>query len=187
MANSFPLNEVEQHFKRVLQYAPNMLGNDVVNFSLDSFKKQGWTGNTFEPWRQRSSKAKRNKGRAILIDTGRLRRSIRVTNVSAGTVTIGTGVPYAKANNEGFRGTVNVKAHTRNKYSKEKVASGKLTSKGVARMKTVQRISATGNVKAHTRKVNIIKRKFLGLDSPYLQKQLQRRLQAELMKGLRTA
>lgn len=186
MQNNFPLKEVEAHFRQVLQYAPTMLGNDIVNFSLDSFKRQGWLGDTFEPWRKRSAKAKRNNGRSILVDTGRLRRSPRIVNVSTGSVTVGTDVPYARANNEGFRGTVNVKAHTRNKYTKEKVGSGKFTSKGVERMKTVQRISSVSNVKAHTRKVNIAKRHFLGLDSPYLQKQLQRRLQAELMKGLRT-
>jgi phage gpG-like protein len=162
-----------------------MLGNDIVNFSLDNFKSQAWLGYSLEPWRQRSSKAKRNNGRAILVDTGRLRRSIRITSISTGSVTVGTDVPYARAHNEGFRGTVNVKAHTRNKYGKEKTGSGKFTKKGVERMKTVQKISGTGQVKAHTRKVNLPKRQFLGLDSPYLQKQLQRRLQAELMKGLR--
>lgn len=185
MQNNFPLREVEAHFKQVLQYAPNMLGNDAVNFFLDNFKRQGWLGNTLEPWKKRSSKAKRNTGRAILIDSGRLRRSIRITSVSTGSVTIGTDVPYAKAHNEGFRGTVNVKAFNRNKYSKEKVGSGKLTKKGVERMKTVQRISSTSTVKGHTRKVNLPKRQFMG-ESPYLTKQLQRRLQAELMKGLRT-
>lgn len=184
MANTFPLNQFEKHFKNVLLYAPGMLGNDAVNFFLDSFKRQGWLGNSIEPWRQRSTKAKRNKGRAILIDTGRLRRSIRITGISAGVVTIGTDVPYAKAHNEGFRGIVNVKAHTRNRFTKETVGSGRFTKKGNERMKTVQRLSGSGTVKAHTRKVNIVRRQFMG-DSPYLIKILERRLTAELMKGAR--
>lgn len=185
MSNQFPLKQVEAHFKAVLGYAPGMLGNDAVNFFLDSFKRQGWLGSSFEPWAKRKSNAKRNKGRSILIDTARLKRSIRITGISAGVVTIGTDVPYAKAHNEGFKGTVNVSAFKRNRYTREKLGSGKFTSTGKERMKTVQRIGSTGDVKAHTRRVNIVRRQFMG-NSPYLQKQLSRRLQAELMKGLRT-
>lgn len=184
MSNTFPVKKIEQHFRQVLMYAPTMLGNDAVNFFLDSWKRQGWLGDGLQPWRKRSSKAKRNSGRAILMDTGRLRRSIRIISVSTGTVTVGTDVPYARAHNEGFRGVVNVKAHSRNRYKKAKEGTGKFTKKGTERMKTVQRVSSTGMVKAHTRKVNIPKRQFMG-ESPYLTKQLARRLQAELMKGLR--
>lgn len=180
----FPIKQAEQHFKDVLQYAPGMLGNDAVNFFLDSFKRQAWLGNNLQPWAKRRNNKGRNSGRAILVDTGRLRRSIRIIGVSAGAVTIGTDVPYAKAHNEGFRGVVNVKEHTRNQYKKEKQATGKLTKTGKERMKTVQRISANHTVKAHTRKVNITQRQFMG-ESPYLTKILQRRLQAEMMKGLR--
>ena len=184
MENRFPLKELEAHFKNVLQYVPPMLGNDAVNFFLDSFQKQGWTGDSFQPWTKRRNNKGRNNGRSILIDTGRLKRSIRVTSVSNGSVTIGTDVPYAKIHNEGFKGTVNVSAFKRNKYIKEKIGSGKLTSKGKERMKTVQRIQSSGQVVAHTRKVNMPRRQFMG-SSPYLTKILQRRLQAELMKGLR--
>lgn len=184
MPNIFPLNAVEKHFKQVLQYAPGMLGNDAVNFFLDSFHRQAWIGNSVEPWRQRRGNSKRNKGRAILVQSGRLRRSIRITGISGGIVTIGTDVPYAKAHNEGFRGIVNVKAHKRNQYKKEKLGTGKFTKTGKERTKTVQRIAATGDVIAHTRKVNMPRRQFMG-QSPYLTKILQRRLTSELMKGLR--
>ena len=184
MPNTFNLNQVETHFKEVLQYVPGMLGNDAVNFFLDRFKQQGWLGNSLDPWVKRRNNKGRNSGRAILVDTGRLRRSIRIVSVSTGIVTIGTDVPYARAHNEGFRGIVNVRAHTRNRFTKEKLGSGKFTKKGKERMKTVQRISGSSNVIAHTRKVNIPRRQFMG-ESPYLTKLLQRRLQAELMKGLR--
>ena len=184
MPNKFPLKQVEQHFKDVLQYAPGMLGNDAVNFFLDNFKRQGWQGSTIEPWRKRRNNKGRNSGRAILIDSGRLRRSIRITGISAGTVTIGTDVPYAKAHNEGFRGVVNVSAFSRNRYTKEKQLTGRFTKKGKERTKTVQKIGSSHMVKAHTRRVNIVKRQFMG-NSPYLEKQLARRLTAELMKGLR--
>lgn len=178
-----PINNLQSRFKQVLLYAPGMLGNDAVNFFLDSFKRQAWLGSRLEPWAKRRNN-KRRPGRAILVDTGRLRRSIRITKVSQGNVTIGTDVPYAKAHNEGFRGTVQVKAHKRNKYTKSRVGTGKLTKTGKERTKTISTVSGSSMVKAHTRKVNIVQRRFMGT-SPYFTKQLQRRLSAELMKAMR--
>lgn len=174
MTQSFNLREVEKRFKKVMTYAPVMLGNDAVNFFKDSFKKQGWLGNSFEPWKPRKTvtkwgKTKRNKGRAILVDTGRLRRSIRLIKASNLTAVIGTDVPYARAHNEGVRlGEIQqVKAHERFTYKK-------------------QRLVKPSKVMAHVRNINqnIPQRQFMG-NSPYLTKQLQRRLTAELMKSLR--
>jgi len=184
MAQNFSLNPIERHFEQVLQYAPGLLGNDAVNFFLDSWKRQGWLDYSTTAWRQRSKNSKRNKGRAVLIDSGRLRRSIRITSITGGAVTISTDVPYAKMHNEGFRGVVNVAAFGRNRYVKEKTGTGKFTSKGKERMKTVSRIGSSHTVKTHTRRVNMPQRQFMGY-SHYLDKQLQRRLMAELMKGLR--
>ncbi len=177
------LNDLQSRFKQLLLYAPGMLGNDAVNFFLDSFKRQAWLGNRLEPWAKRRVN-KRRPGRAILVDTGRLRRSIRITRVSQGNVYIGTDVPYAKAHNEGFRGTVQVKAHKRNKYTKSRIGTGKFTKTGKERTKTISSVSGSSMVKAHTRKVNIVQRQFMGT-SPYLTRQLQRRLSAELMKAMR--
>jgi len=101
MPNNLGLNKYEKHFKQVLQYAPGMLGNDAVNFFSDNFKRQGWLGNRLEPWRKRRSNARRNKGRAILVDSGRLRRCIRVTSIGADT-----DVPYVNTHNEGFKLTL---------------------------------------------------------------------------------
>jgi phage gpG-like protein len=183
MENRFNLTEMEVHFKQVLQVAPGMLGNVAVNFFLDRFKAQNWIGNTTEPWKQRKANKGRNQGRAILVQSGRLRRSIRITKISELTAVIGSDVPYAKAHNEGFRGTVNVKAYTRHKYGKEKTGTGKFTKSGKERTKTVQRITGSGQVKAHTRKMNLPRRQFMG-SSPVLENQLKRKLLAELLKGL---
>ena len=190
--NRFPLAEVEKHFKDVLLHAPAMLGNDAVNFFLDSFKKQGWQGESFEPWVKRKAvtkwgKTKRNEGRAILVLSGRLRRSIRITSVHAMSATIGSDVPYAKAHNEGLRqGFIqNVKQYSRK--------TTKLGITGKKALKTRTNITfgrvETGStiVRAHKRRIDqkIPKRQFMGY-SPVLDAQLRRRLTAELMKGLRT-
>jgi phage gpG-like protein len=182
MANIFNLRKVEAHFKSILLYAPGILGNEAVNFFIDSFRNQGWLNNRFEPWKKRKSKI--GTGRSILVQTGRLRRGIRITSNSGGKVIIGNDAPYAKAHNDGFRGTVRVVAHERNQYSKSKVGTGKLTKKGKERMKTVSTISNTFVVKAHARRMNMPVRRFMG-ESQYLTIRLKRILAAELNKGLR--
>jgi phage gpG-like protein len=191
MAQNFDLNKIEKHFKEVIKYAPAMLGNDAVNFFLDRFREQAWLGSYREPWKQRKEITKwgitpRNKGRALLVDTGRLRRSIRVTDVHFGAVTIGTDVPYAKAHNEGMRlGFIQtVRRHTR-KINKTGIVK-KTTLKTRSTIKWGKINTGYTTVKQHTRRVNadVPRRQFMGY-SQYLDKQLQRRLMAELMKGLR--
>lgn len=68
----------------MLQYAPGLLSNYAVNFFLDSSKRQGWMGNSLELWARRRNNKGRNSGRANLIDTGRLRRSIRISYIHSG-------------------------------------------------------------------------------------------------------
>lgn len=184
MNNTFNLKNIEAHFKDVLLYAPKMLGNDAVNFFLDRFQQQNWLDVYPEPWQRRKINNRKNQVRLILIQTGALRRSIRITNIGTGFVTIGSDLPYAKAHNEGFEGIVNVKEYTRNHYTKQRINTGKLTKSGKERMKTVHRISGSGVVRAHTMRINIPKRQFMG-ESQVLTQQLTRRLTAELMKGLR--
>lgn len=191
MPQNFPIRQIELRFKRVMLYAPVLLGNDAVNFFKDSFRRQGWLGDSFQPWKPRKNvtkwgKTPRNNGRAILVDTGRLRRSIRLISASNLTAVVGTDVPYARAHNEGVRlGLImNVQQHTR-----------KLTKFGITHkteLKTRTKIKfgrvQTGEtiVQAHKRRIDqrIPQRQFMG-QSPYLTKQLQRRFTAELMKSLR--
>lgn len=92
MQNTFNLKATQAHFKRVLLYAPGILGNEAVNFFTESFRSQSWLGNRFEPRRKRRSDGKR-KGRAILADTARLKCSIRITSNSGGRVVMGTDTP----------------------------------------------------------------------------------------------
>lgn len=191
MDNGFDLNGKAAHFERVLMYAPGMLGNDALNFFLDRFKNQNWLGNSSEAWKRRKDPTKwgpvkNGKGRSLLVMRARLKRSLRILRAGNMEVVIGTDVPYAKAHNEGFRGILSQQVHAYQRRKKVNV----LTKTGKTRMskgRPVKRFgSGTVTVKAHTRKVkmNIPKRQFMG-DSPYLTKQLSRRLEAELMKGLR--
>lgn len=53
---------------------PRILGNAAVNHFKDSWKNQGFDDNIVTPWKP-TKPNKKNRGRAILVRTGRLRRS----------------------------------------------------------------------------------------------------------------
>lgn len=166
MAQNLSIKELESRFKGVLVRLPAIAGNEVVNFALDNFKKQGFLGNSFQPWAKRKTfgswgKANSREGRALLVKTGQLRRSIRVTSITTNSVTVGSNVPYAKTHNEGLRlGFIQtVKPFTRKNGQ---------------------------SVKQHSRRIDqrIPARPFLA-DSPYLTAKLKRVITAEIMKALR--
>lgn len=165
----------------------------AVNFFKERFRAQNWADTRTEPWKKRKDnphwarKKERSNNRAILIKTGRLRRSIRKISVTPDLITIGTDVPYAAMHNNGFRGTITqtVKAHNRNR-TKFGVTERK-------QLKTRTRIKygrvptgATSQVRAHTRniRVNIPRRQFMG-PSRVLNTQIERFITAELIRALR--
>lgn len=186
-----PIKILQQRFKSVLIRLPLIVGNEVRNFSLDNFRRQAWLGDTLQPWPMRKKVSKWGKAtarpkRALLVDKGRLRRSIRVIQANWELVSVGTDVPYARAHNDGMRlGVIQqVKAHQRT-----------LTKNGIKKVKTLKTRSkitwgrvATGSttVKAHRRRIDqrIPMRRFLG-NSPYLTARLRRVCQAEFMKALK--
>lgn len=120
---------------------PTLAGNMALNFFNDSWRRRGFIDTGIERWPKRKGKATKSN-RALLVKTGRLRRSLR-TQTNGSIVRIYTEVPYAKAHNEGanIKGVVTVRDHTRR------------TKKG-------NRIT----VRSHSRKLNIRipKRQFMG-------------------------
>jgi len=143
------IKNMASRFRAILLSLPPKIGTECVNFFKKSFRDQGWTDVIFTPWAKRSPKAKRNQGRGILIDSGRLRNSIRISGISQNSVTIGTDTPYAEIHNEGFDGVVTVKAHTRN-------GRQNFNSKLFRSMKKISM------VKQHTKHMRMPKRKFMG-------------------------
>lgn len=117
-------------------------GTTALNFFKRSFALSGWADKGLERWPSRKAGAPRGRGRAILVDTGRLRRSIRITARGNDFVVVGTSVPYARGHNDGatISKTINVGGHSR------KVKKG------------------TTFVKAHSRKMNLKfpRRRFIG-------------------------
>jgi len=143
-------------FKKVeqsLSKFPVLAASVAQNFFLDSFNRQAWIGDTTENWPQRKHNAKRNAGRALLVDTGRLKRSIRIKKANWDSVIIGSDVPYAGVHNEGFKGTYERTASRKTKVRGSYHKLGDEKGKG-------KRISVRGVT--HTVHQNIPRRRFMG-------------------------
>jgi len=133
---------------------PTKAGNIALRFVNGNFRAQGFQGASFKKW------AKNKRGGTILIKTGKLRAATYYTT-QAGQVTIKNQMPYAKVHNEGFKGTVAVKAHKRNRYGKTQIGTGKFTKSGKERTKTMTMKTGESTVKAHSRKMNLEQRQFI--------------------------
>jgi len=110
------VDDLRRSFERFKSRIPTIAGTTAKNFFVDSWKLQGFDdGKQIRKWKPRSSRSPRNSGRAILVDSGRLRRSIRILKKSSASVTVGTTVPYGAAHNFGLRITTRaqVRAHIR--------------------------------------------------------------------------
>ena len=144
---------------------PNEIAIIAVNFTKERFRDQAWLDHTREPWKERSRKREgKKRSQTLLVDKGRLKRSIRKVLVSKDLIIIGTDVPYAQALNDGFKGAVkqNVKSYTRalTKFGVTARKEGKRSSRvEFGRVRT-----GTTRVKAHRRTIhqNIPARPFIG-------------------------
>lgn len=98
----FNLKQVEQGGRTAMERSIILIGNEAKNFFVASFRKQGFENRSVEHWKPRKKEDNR-KGRAILVDSGDLRRSIvrEPVNKSQLQVKISTDLPYAKIHNEG--------------------------------------------------------------------------------------
>ena len=172
-----------------VQSIPQRAATLAVNFSKDRFRSQNWVDTTTQPWKNRKPMRwgrRERPGRAILVDSGRLRRSIRKILVSAEVVIIGTDAPYARVHNEGFRGKVTqrVASHKRN-LTKFGVIRGKENKRSTrVEFGRVKRGETTVKTYTRTIRLHIPKRQFIGT-SAILDAQLQRMMTAEITRAIR--
>jgi phage gpG-like protein len=161
-----PLLQQLVEFRRLIADLPAYVGTEAVRFFQDSFTRQGFIDKGFTKWKPRKANAKRNT-RAILMDTGALRRSIRIVSKGRNYVIVGATQPYAQVHNEGFDATVNIKAHSRRISQITKVFSIKTKRGRKVRVNT----GALASVRAHTRKMKIEQRQFMG-ESAFFNKRI---------------
>jgi phage gpG-like protein len=144
-----------------------MAGIEAVNFSKERFVRKNWVDRSPEAWKARkpspewhSEAQKKAAARgSLMVKSGRLKRSIRVTKVTSNSVTIGTDVLYAQAHNEGavINQTVNIKAHSRKRKGREH------------KVKAFRR----------KRKITLPERRFIG-ESAILMRRVERLIQREI-------
>jgi len=109
------LRRKQEQAAEALRELPPIIGNEAVNFSLETFEKQAWPGNSTENWDKRKNPTKWGKAddeHPLLQKTMKMKRSIRVTRIEEDRVWIGAGgpdIPYARVHNEGSKGYVTQK------------------------------------------------------------------------------
>jgi phage gpG-like protein len=112
------LKQFRTALRGYLKKLPREMGKAVVLESADNFRRQGYENESgaVVPWTPRKAtkehgRTRRDGGRdrryknprqrAILVKTGRLRRSVRIVATTDTSVTIGSSEVYAEAQQEG--------------------------------------------------------------------------------------
>lgn len=160
---SKPFAQIIDDVTRCINMLPQRVATLAVNFSKERFVKQNWHDEHAEPWQKRKHNrrggANRQRG-AVLVDSGRLKRSIRIVSVSKDRIVIGTDVPYAEIHNEGFEGLQNVRSHRR------RSKRGKVYT-----------------VRTYSRRMSMPERRFIG-ESAELARLIEELMVTELTKAL---
>ncbi|MDF7813623.1 phage virion morphogenesis protein [Hymenobacter sp. YC55] len=126
MASKKVFEQLEREAARIQTFmtrAPKTVGQLAVrefvgNFKRQSFQneagvEQAWPNRKVRRYKRKSGKkatrlvmskaGKADRGRALLVQSGTLRRSIRVDSLDSDSVTISTDSEYAQAHNEGHK------------------------------------------------------------------------------------
>lgn len=109
MAKQVDFDAMQKRFDRLKTTLPRLLARDMLNHSKASFRNQGFTDAALSPWakRKRPNKAdtRTKRSRAILIDSGNLRKSVRIRHAGFRVIRVGSyGLPYASRHNQGLNG-----------------------------------------------------------------------------------
>lgn len=159
----------------VFRNLPVWAANAAHNISLTAFRRGGWIDTSFVPWPKRHP-ANHSRGRALLVKTGQLRRSLRTAH-GPNYFEIYTDVPYAQIHNEGGTITQTVTPKQRAFFWAKYYAALKARSATEASM-------YKGMALAKTLHIKIPKRQFMG-KSELLDKRLvfhiERAIEAAIM------
>jgi phage gpG-like protein len=148
------------------------IGELVVNDALKNFKDEAFEGQKWKPRKDGSSTGDRGGRRNLLVKSGKLRRSIRVTKATANSVSVGSDVPYAKIHNEG--GVTNPKVTPRSR--RFFWAMYKKTGN--------PRFKAMATTKQNSFRVNIPARPFLKI-TPKLKEKIKAKINETIFKGFK--
>lgn len=100
--------KLAEHLKKFDKEISNMvtiMGNEALNHFIKSFPNQGFEDENVKKWAPRKRMARKERGkpsRGILIQSGRLWRSLRKMNRTKYSISIATDVIYARRHNDGI-------------------------------------------------------------------------------------
>lgn len=165
---------------KMLRHLPRKVAVVAENFSKERFREQGWKDTSWQPWRKRRGDKASDQGRAILVKSGALRRSIKAT-ARGMSVIVSTHLPYAEAHNEGFNGTVSetVGSHSRKSHKRK----GYTRSDG-RKFEAVQVKEHTIGSFTRKRNINLPARRFIG-QSTVLDKEVTALISADIDKAFK--
>lgn len=104
IGKGFNFPQKKRESKRLKATLPRIVANDALNHFLLGFRKGGGQTDAGK-WAPRKRTARRNIGRALLVDTGALRRDVKVRLLTFKKIVIGTTrIIYARRHNEGLKG-----------------------------------------------------------------------------------
>jgi len=174
------IKKIANGFEKLEKQLPTLAGGWAVAQFKRSFRRQGFIQNrTVQKWpeRKRNPGRKRRGRRAVLVQSGRLRRSIRVTEKGRTNVNLGTDVPYARIHNEG--GTINQSISITPKMRKFFWAMFYKTGDVKYKYMALKR----GNIQ---RSIDMPKRQFMGF-SKFVQDYIEKNIEKEVEEVLRKA
>lgn len=89
-------------FQAELPRMTDLMLTVAVTHSTENFAKQGYDDLGVKKWAPRQRTRTRDIGKAILVQSGRLRRSLRKKRLTALSGVIFSPLPYARRHNEGL-------------------------------------------------------------------------------------
>lgn len=144
---------IEAQIERIISILQPRMAQYAVEWTQSNFKRQQWEG---VPWPKRKRETRRSKGKQILVNTGKLYRSIQVVDAkNFGSL----GIPYARIHNYG--GSIEQAArsdnfvHPRYKRGRDKgrFKRGKIKPSGTG---------SAGRFSFRARTIGMPQRKFIG-------------------------
>lgn len=167
-----PFGSIARQFRGLISRLPSDVSVIGEREIRENFRRQGYldASGKLHKWKERKrNKRKRDNGRGILISSGKLMRGNRAAPLP-GLARVINSVKYAKVHNDGFDGTVKVKAHKRNLFSRS-------LEKRKNRMQTVTTKKGEVQVKAHTKKLNMPARPFMVVPDAPIEQHINRELE----------
>ncbi len=110
MSKKIKFDDILRKIKENRRAVAFKIANKGVNHFKNNFRRQGFVDSTVDKWQKRrsdvidglSGRESKNKGRAILVDTGFLKRSIKKIQVKPDSIIVGTNTTtYASYHNLG--------------------------------------------------------------------------------------